>query len=153
MADEPRTLVMFESSTLNNTEVRDYFINDCCFGDDVLIWVARRLRERGHVAEQTPGQEDFGWYLYYRVNGVDHMLVLSYRPGDEAMPGVWLGWVRRRRGLFGIIFGREAHGITGEAVRAVHEALSGAPEISNLHWHFERDFGLGREDLGAAEPF
>src|SRR5437764_5341273 len=52
------TEVRFRSTAFNCTEPRDYFINPCCFGDDVCRWLIRELRARGHRTADEPGQED-----------------------------------------------------------------------------------------------
>jgi hypothetical protein len=35
-----KTVVAFESTAFNMAEPKDYFINPCCFGDDVATWLA-----------------------------------------------------------------------------------------------------------------
>jgi len=37
MRNEIRTIVSFNSAAFNMTEPKRYFINPCCFGDDVAI--------------------------------------------------------------------------------------------------------------------
>jgi hypothetical protein len=72
MAAKIRTIVTFESSAFNTTDPKGYFINPCCFGDDVAKWLARQLRDKGHEAGETPGQEDFGWYLTFRISKAEY---------------------------------------------------------------------------------
>ena len=43
MAEPVRTVVTFRSSAFNTTESKDYFINECCFGDDAARWIIERL--------------------------------------------------------------------------------------------------------------
>jgi len=40
-----RRNVIFQSTAFNTSQPKDYFINDCCYGDDVARW----LMERGAV--------------------------------------------------------------------------------------------------------
>ena len=55
--------VRFKSTLFNaSTPPRDYFINPCCYGDDVAQWLAAALRSRGYVVD-GPDQEDWGWYV------------------------------------------------------------------------------------------
>ena len=42
-----KTQVHFRSRAFNCTQPRDYFINECCFGDDVCRWLIHEPRERG----------------------------------------------------------------------------------------------------------
>ena len=46
----------FRTSAFNTSEVRDYFINDCCFGDDLAKWMMGRLREAGVETDDEPGR-------------------------------------------------------------------------------------------------
>ena len=38
-----KTEVHFRSTAFNCTEPKDYFINDCCFGDDVARWLIQLI--------------------------------------------------------------------------------------------------------------
>jgi hypothetical protein len=157
-----RTMVTFESRGFNVSEPRDYFINRCCYGDDVAKWLIARLRARGIAADSEPGQEDFGWYLLFDVPEGRHCCVVGYRPADGADPGVWLAIIERHRGFIGSVLGRRNRGIAASATAAIHAALTaaaaeadagaGANEIRNVRWHLKDDFDHGREELGSPEP-
>lgn len=153
-----RTVVTFESRAFNVTEPRDYFINPCCYGDDVAKWLIARLRERAIRADAEPGQEDFGWYLLFDVPEGRHCCVLGYRPGDDADPGVWIATVERHRGLIGSLLGRRDRQVAASAAAAIHAALTApgagveAKEIRNVRWHLKDDFDRGREEHGSREP-
>jgi len=143
-----RTVATFKSSAFNTSEHREYFINPGCFGDDVARWFAQQLRSKGHQAADEPGQEDFGWYLIFKVANVSHCLVVGYRPDDAA----WIGWLERDRGLVGSLLRRRSRDIQPAAVVAIHEILSGSPQIRDVKWHFAHDFDHGREDLAKPDP-
>jgi hypothetical protein len=51
MTAKIRTVVTFESSLFNTSDPKDYFINPCCFGDDVAVWLAQQLRAKGYEKE------------------------------------------------------------------------------------------------------
>jgi hypothetical protein len=106
MKSEIRTVVTFESTAFNMTEAKDYFINPCCFGDDVAAWLIRELRKKGMRTDEKPGQEDFGWYLNFEVAGIVYTFVIGHRPNGETEAGTWIGWLERKRGLIGSILGR-----------------------------------------------
>src|SRR6266699_3216208 len=42
-----RRNVIFQSTAFNTSEPKDYFINDCCYGDDFARWIMEQLRARG----------------------------------------------------------------------------------------------------------
>jgi hypothetical protein len=125
-----RTEARFRSSAFNTTQVRDYFINDCCFGDDLAKWMMARLRAAGVDTAPEPGQEDFGWYFDFTTPAGRHCCILGYQ--DEE--GVWHLWLERDRGLIGSLFGRRSQGIDDSAMRAINSILVSAPEIRDLEW-------------------
>ncbi|MCB9784337.1 MAG: hypothetical protein H6751_15345 [Candidatus Omnitrophica bacterium] len=135
----------------NTTEVKEYFINPCCFGDDVARWLVGRPREAGVEVDDDIGQEDFGWYLNFDMPEGEHCVVLGFRPGDDDTPGHWVAEVERDVGFFRSILGGRRKGIAPSAVRAVHEALE-APEICNIRWHERANFDAGNEELGTPQP-
>jgi hypothetical protein len=143
-----RTVVTFESSAFNTSETKPYFINACCFGDDVAKWLAAELRAAGYSAETDPGQEDFGWYFNFEVGGLKHCFVVGYRPGVEKDTGEWIGWIERRK--FGLLF--RGRGISPAAAEALHKALARSEKVRSVRWHYKRDFDKGWEDRGMASP-
>ncbi len=151
MSAEIRTIVTFKSTAFNMTEPRDYFINPCCFGDDVAKWLIGELRNRGVQTDDNPGQEDFGWYLNFQVVGTSNTFVIGHRPGDEHDEGTWIGWPERSRGLIGSLLGARKRGIHSSAAETVHTILSSSPQIRDVRWHFQRDFDKGQES-GASTP-
>lgn len=87
MESKIRTLVTFESTAFNMTEPRDYFINACCFGDDLAEWLIQELRKDGLETDEKPGQEDFGWYLNFEPGGIGHTFVIVHRPDGRTRGG------------------------------------------------------------------
>jgi hypothetical protein len=131
---------IFQSPVFNTTESKDYFINECCFGDDLARWFIERLKARGIHTESKPGQEDFGWYMTFRVGDTDYDLVIAYRPGDKGQLGDWMCTVERSAGLVGSLFGARKRGIAPDALETLHSVLSTASEISNLRWFTDKDY-------------
>jgi hypothetical protein len=86
MASETRTVVGFRSTAFNMAEPKDYFINPCCFGDDVAKWLIAELRNEGVETDEKPSQEDFGWYLNFDVARTSHTFVIGHRPTGESEP-------------------------------------------------------------------
>ena len=84
--------VRFQAPLFNSTEVKPYFINPCCFGDDVGSWIKPQLQRVGYEVE-GPDQEDWGWYLVVRRGGRSHYLNIGHT-GDE-----WQIIVEPQRGL------------------------------------------------------
>ncbi len=151
MADAVRTVVTFSSSAFNTMEPRPHFINECCFGDDVAEWLIGRLRAQG-VTTDEPGQEDFGWFFNFHVGDAGYCLVIGFRPDDDAGAGTWVCFIERSLGLIASLLGRRNKGLTPDASRTIHRALSGSAEVRDVRWHVRQEFDRGLEDRGTAEP-
>ena len=146
------TIVTFQSSAFNTSQPKDYFINECCYGDDLARWLIAELRRSGIRTDTDPGQEDFGWYFGFRVGGTDYHLVLGYRPDEEDSDGVWIGWLERNLGFMRSLFGGRKRHIRPEAAGALHSVLSSSPNIRNVRWHLQRDFDCGNETSARPDP-
>ena len=152
MDPETRTVVTFESTAFNMSDPKEYFINPCCFGDDVLKWLIIELRKQGVETDEDPGQEDFGWYFSYKVNGTNFTFVLGHRPTGETEEGTWIGRFERSLGFIGSVLGRRKRGIRPAATEAIHKILSNTPLVQDVRWHLQRDFDNGDEGRGASAP-
>ena len=130
-----KTEFSFCSTAFNCTVSKDYFINDGCFGDDLAEWMMGELRNRGYETGENPGQEDFGWYFTFEVEGVEHCVVLSFQPNNPARGDRWLGWVERNAGFFGSILGGRSRGVLSESTTLVDSILRSSPEIYDLTWN------------------
>jgi hypothetical protein len=143
MDSEIKTVVTFESTAFNMAEPKDYFINPCCFGDDVAMWLIGELRKQGVTTDEKPGQEDFGWYLNFEVNGTAHTLVIGHRPAEETEAGTWIGWIERRRGFLASLVGARDRGIEPAAVDAIEKVLSNSSLIRGVRWQSRQDLDKG----------
>jgi hypothetical protein len=146
-----KPIVTFNSSAFNTTDPKDYFINPCCFGDDLAIWFSDQLRRKGHRVVGAPGQEDFGWFFNFVVSGVEHCFVIGHRPGDEQDEPTWIGRLERT-GFLTSLLGRRKKNLQAGAALAIHEVLSTSPQIRNVRWHLRSDFDRGQEELGTSVP-
>jgi hypothetical protein len=144
-----RRNVIFQSTAFNTTESKDYFINECCFGDDLARWLIEQLNARGIRTEPEPGQEDFGWWLTFRVGATDYDFVLGSRRGNNDKHE-WMGWIERSRGFVGSLFGARKRGIKADAVEVIHAILSVSPKISDVRWFSNEDFN--KEENGQMTP-
>ncbi|HEY4949713.1 MAG TPA: hypothetical protein VIH88_05220 [Candidatus Acidoferrales bacterium] len=143
MDSQIKTVVTFESTAFNMAEPKDYFINPCCFGDDVAVWLIGELRKQGVTTDEKPGQEDFGWYLNFEVNGTAHTLVIGHRPTGETEAGTWIGWIERRRGFLPSLVGARDRGIQAAAVDAIDRVLSNSSLIRDVRWQSRQDLDKG----------
>lgn len=142
-----RAVVTFKSDLFNLAEAQEYFINPCCFGDDLAKWLAQKLKAQGIEADETPGQEDFGWYFGYVVEGAPYCLII----GNEGGEG-WFMVVERQCGLLGSLLGQRHKHIAAPAVQLIHGVLKAEPRISDVQWFHWQQFQRGRLTDGASEP-
>jgi hypothetical protein len=102
-----RTVATFQSTSFNTAEQREYFINPCCFGDDLARWLIDRLRSTGIDTDAEPGQEDFGWYFNFKLGENVYCVVLGFRPAKRMRRVSGLhGW-REREGWWDQYSGSE----------------------------------------------
>jgi hypothetical protein len=146
-----RRYLIFQSEAFNTSERKDYFINDCCFGDDLARWLIERLRARGLQTDSEPGQEDFGWYLRFRTAKSEYCFILGYRPSEDAKPGDWMCSIERETGMLGwLLYWTRKRKIEPEAVQAIHAVVSESPQISGVRWFTDEDYA--REENGQTTP-
>jgi hypothetical protein len=145
-----RRNVIFQSAAFNTSQVKDYFINDCCFGDDLANWLMEQLRARGVETAAEPGQEDFGWYFRFRAGESDCDFLITWRPGEGDQPGDWICTIERGAGFLASIFGARKREIPPEAARAIHTVLSSSPQIAKIRWYDDEE--LRFEETGHETP-
>jgi hypothetical protein len=130
-----KTEVEFRTGAFNCTEPKAYFLNDCCFGDDVCRWLIAQLRTRGVTTADEPGQEDFGWYFTFEIAGQAHCFIIGFQPNDPATGDRWLGWLERSAGFLSSLFGGRKRGISAEAVAIIDAILRSRSDIDQIAWH------------------
>jgi hypothetical protein len=143
----PRTVVTFHSAKFNTSETKPHYINPHSYGDDAAEWLITELAARGIVVVGEVGQEDFGWWLRFRCGSHVYDFVLGYNPD-----GYWMGWLERKRGIAGSLFGMRKKGIGTDAAYLIHSVLSSSDFISEVRWHNRGDLDALGEDLGRITP-
>ena len=145
-------IVTFRSSAFNTTDPKPYYINPCCYGDDLADWLLGELRRRGIPVADAPGQEDFGWYLRFTWEDRAYACVIGYQPGDEYDEGEWIGWLERDCGFITSLLGGRKRCIDPGAARLLHAVLIESDLIREVRWHTEADFASGPAERGRPEP-
>ncbi len=94
--------ILFETDRFNLSEVKEHFINPCCFGEDATEWLRQRLTEKGLTAGAT-GQEDWGWYLFARQDSRSYFLGVGGYHRESAVgknDGEWRIMVEKKRSVW-----------------------------------------------------
>lgn len=152
MTATTRTVVTFRSEKFNSNRPQEYFINPCCFGDDLCRWLIAQLTADGIGCDPEPGQEDFGWYFNFRLGNDLYCLVCGFRPADGDCAGVWVAWLERSTGFLASLFGGRNRNIDASAPAKIHKVLARCAEISHIRWHIKEDFDRGNEEAGTESP-
>ena len=148
----PREVVLFRSDAFNTTEERDYFINPCCFGDDVARWFIEELQKRNIVVDAEPSQEDWGWYFFFTCENSQYTLKIGFRPEDDDRDD-WLCFIEPPPRPFLSWLKRENKTIHPCAARTIHDVLSQSDKISHIRWLYKERFDTLDESDMASQPF
>ena len=104
-----RTVIRFTSSAFNCTDVKDYFINPGCFGDDLAMLIASKWHAQGYDV-QPPFQEDWGWSALLKYGSTWYSLdvgLFDSGRATETNPCVWLMFIRRSCGFWESLLAEE----------------------------------------------
>jgi hypothetical protein len=143
-----RTHVTFRSPRFNQTEVRPYFINPNCFGDDCAAWLVSGLRERGWNDMSEPWQEDWGWQTSTAREGRKFLISIGSTEEDEPE---WLVHVQEHTGFLARLRGKAGPGALRELHVSIRQVLVAGPDVDHIRWHFE-DVFMGGRSAGEREP-
>ena len=129
------------------TAVRDYFINDCCFGDDGAAWLIEKLKEQRDLQVDAEAiQEDWGWCFGAKV-GPRSFLVGVGLYEDDDVPNRWLVFIDSQLGsVKRMLFGQTDQAEHLAVCEAIDRVLKDEPSISDIRWFTETDFKSGTED-------
>ena len=153
MSKNARTYVTFATRLFNTEDVKDYFINPRCFGDDCAQWLIDRLVSQGiEMVDERPTQEDWGWLFSVATGQRDFMIGVGLYE-DKDSPNSWLVFIDSQSGsLSGKFFDRSDDAELLAACQAVDRALKSAYEISDVRWHTEEDWMDGEDGNWRSAP-
>lgn len=149
-----RSVIRFSSSTFNCSEVKDYFINARCFGDDVAALITNEWRKRGFET-RDPFQEDWGWTAQLNHNTIWYYLNIGIFQDDlapKSPPCTWLISIEKCCGFWQSPFGNEKKNIQQDFLVALHKMLAECQDFKDLRW-FNESEDCGPAALGSAAPW
>lgn len=151
-AKKLRTAIRFTSPVFNSTEVKDSFINPCCFGEDVAKFVTEKWKGAGYEVGELC-QEDWGWSAQLKYGEQWYYLNISLysdTPGPPSKPpAFFLMFVEKNVGFWKSLFSKESKNVEPEFLLQLHAVLSGNSEIEDLSWCYEDE---NYEDPGSGSP-
>jgi hypothetical protein len=103
MTDGPAdSSIVIETDLFEHREVKQHFINPCCFGEDFAAWLKRELLRCADLGLEfsEPIQEDYGWG-FWATHGKDRIwIALSYAgDGPQEPPAQWVVSIEHDPGL------------------------------------------------------
>jgi hypothetical protein len=126
--------LLFKSGRFNLSRVGEHFINPCCFGEDLAVWLRQHLIER-KVETREPYQEDWGWELPARSGDQFYYLCMSGNTdGSPANPdeGEWGIIIEKKRSIWQRVRGEGKIGADDPMWCLVREILSAEPAIREV---------------------
>jgi hypothetical protein len=125
--------ILFSSNRFNLSEPREYFINDCCFGDDVAGWLVEQLRRRGWTATE-PDQEDWGWYIDTGKGESAYFVGIGGTPDDgsesHSNHGEWRLMVEKHRTLWEKLTGANGLREDEEVINVLKDIVAREPGLA-----------------------
>jgi len=148
-----RTHVTFVTELFNTEEVKDYFVNPRCFGDDCAQWLIDRLASQGiERIDVQPTPEDWGWLFSVTMEQREFIVGVGLYE-DEDASNTWLAFIKSQQGsLSRKLFGQSADAELLVVCEAVDRALKSSPEISDVRWHTEVDWMKGENGNWRSAP-
>jgi hypothetical protein len=131
MSGARRYDVLFSTDKFNLSEPREYFINDCCYGDDVARWLVERLRLIG-LSVTEPDQEDWGWYFDAQYQQASYFVGVGGTPDDESSGnsyGQWRLCVEKHRTLLEKLTGANQLSEDNSFIEVLKAMVSGEPGL------------------------
>jgi hypothetical protein len=126
--------ILFETDRFNVSTVKEHFINPCCFGEDLAEWLRQELIKKG-ITTSTPGQEDWGWYLFVEQRSARYFVGFTgfHRAGAlEANDGEWRIMVETRRTVWEWLRGRNRITPTNPFVLLIEDLLHEQGDVRNV---------------------
>ncbi len=130
--------ILFETSRFNVSEVREHFINPCCFGEDLAEWLREQLSEKG-VPVGAPYQEDWGWEMRARQGSQGYFLGVGGYLIEGAIDkndGEWRIMVEKRRSIWEKVRGRNKMSESEPILSIIEDILREQADVRNINREF-----------------
>lgn len=123
-------MIEFTTDMFNSTEVGQHFINERCFGEDLIHWLIKQFDDPSFTLEE-PFQEDWGWATLARKQSETFSVgvgILDESIGE--VPARWLLMVEKMRRF--IVFGSKESPELGRLVDKIEQILNNSDRITEI---------------------
>jgi hypothetical protein len=127
--------ILFETNRFDLSEVKDHFMNDCCFGEDLADWLRGKLIEKGLTVTE-PGQEDWGWYIEPTGASSKYFVGIGgISDGDinDGNQGEWRIMIEKRVSPLGKLTGKSKMSEADEMAVLIKGILKAESDFKNIH--------------------
>ena len=128
--------LLFETNRFNLSEVREHFINPCCFGEDLAAWLRGKLLEKG-LEVAGPDQEDWGWYIEASYEGGRYFIGVggnADETGGDNNQGEWRIIVEKHRSLWDRLIGKNEASEADGMIALIREIVEAEPDFRNVRY-------------------
>lgn len=129
-------LINFETDLFNSTESKPHFINDRCFGEDLIAWLIANFSDHTFVLDE-PFQEDWGWATLARRGKETFLIGAGIM--DESIgtaPAEWIIIVEKMRRF--MIFGSKKFANLAVLSDSIEKTLQGEDRINDIRRSIEQ---------------
>ncbi|HUD64201.1 MAG TPA: hypothetical protein VMQ17_06480 [Candidatus Sulfotelmatobacter sp.] len=130
--------ILFQTNRFNLSEVKERFINPCCFGEDLAEWLREQLAKKG-VSADAPYQEDWGWEMLARQGSQGYFLGATGYPSEGAVDkndGEWRIMVETRRSIWEKLRGKNKISETDPMLSIIEDILREQADVRNMSREF-----------------
>jgi hypothetical protein len=126
--------ILFETARFNLSEVKEHFINDCCFGEDLAAWLRGRLNSNGMRALE-PYQEDWGWEFSVKDSVGSYYVGVGGNAAAGAAnknQGEWRVMISKRRSLWDRLTGKNKLSAGEPIISSIRTVLEAETDFANF---------------------
>src|SRR5690349_18400205 len=121
--------LLFQTDRFNLSRPKEYFINECCYGDDLAAWLRGKLAEMSIEATE-PAQEDWGWYIDLRHNGNAYFVGIGGNKDETSgNMGEWRLMIEKHRSLKEKLLGKNRIARNEQIITILQGMIENEPDM------------------------
>ena len=128
--------LLFETDRFNLSEVKNHFINPCCFGEDVAAWLREELLGEG-INVTEPDQEDWGWYIEAEYRGDSYFIGIGGNTdefSEKRNQGEWRILVEKNRSTWQKLTHRDDVSSANELMNIIRRIVEKESGVKNVRF-------------------
>lgn len=126
--------ILFDTDRFNLSEIKQHFINPCCFGEDLAAWLRSKLLEEC-ISTIEPGQEDWGWYIESKLGDVSYFIGvggIADETAENPNAGEWRIMIEKQRSMWEKLTGKNKILDNDPIFTIIQKILEREPDFKNI---------------------